>query len=161
VQAGALPAERGEVLADLAAKVELATDIDLPRAERERACARLRSLAAGRVLDYLRPRDHAVYTPAASAIATRLVIGALRAQHRLIAAHAAEVRRVAEPAEFTAAAHTVLAVLTACRETERVVLLPAMASLTELNLPSIAVEFDALLQGEAIACAELPKGAES
>jgi uncharacterized protein (DUF2249 family) len=143
----ALLAERGdELLAALSVKIELATAVTLPRADRQRGRERLVGFCTGRVLAYIRTRDRVIYSLAAEATESRLLVRALRAQQQLVVAHVAELRRAVEPTEVTSAAYAMRAVLTACGEVERTVLWPWLARLPGLNLPGAVAEFDAVLR---------------
>jgi uncharacterized protein (DUF2249 family) len=133
------------LLAELSMEIEAVTSSALRGADRQHAWEQLVSFCIGRVPAYLAARDRVVYARAAAAAGPRLLVGGLRAQQELIIGYVAELRRAGRPTEITAAAHAVLATLTACREAERAVLWPELARLPELNLPGMLADFDAVL----------------
>jgi hypothetical protein len=142
----ALAARNDELLAELSAAIGLATAARLPRTDRQWALDRLAGFCSRRAPAYLAACDRAVYTLAAEAADTRLLVHALRVQRELIAAHVAELGSATEPTKIATAAHTVLAMLAACGEVERAVLWPALARLPGLDLAGAVAEFDALLR---------------
>jgi uncharacterized protein (DUF2249 family) len=146
-RAAELLAERSdELLAEVSAKLRLATASALPRAERQRGRERLVGFCTGRVLAYVTARDRVIYSLVAEMAETRLLVRGLRAQQQLVVTHVTELRRAVDPAEAAAAAHAALAVLSACAAVERTVLWPCLAGLPGLDLPGAVAEFDTLLR---------------
>ena len=75
-----------ELLAELTVKVELASDLQLPLALREEVRDRLIAFCASRLVRHRLATDHVLYSVAAGAAETRLLVRALRVQHDLLAA---------------------------------------------------------------------------
>lgn len=148
VRAQAALAERGdEMLAELSAKVALAVEYDLSPASREELQDRLVAFCGDRVLRYLLAVDRVLYTPAAAATKTRLLVRGLRAQHQAIAGYIEDLDRASSREALTAAAYSVVAALTCCREAERTALLPALATLPGVDLPTLIDRALTLLDG--------------
>lgn len=144
-----------EVLADLAAKVVLATELDLSPAHRETAQYGLVAFCSDRLLGHLAATDRALYAVAAGAAETRLLVRALRAHHRLIADRIAELDHAGCAAEVTAAAHSLAALLGASQLIEREVLVPALAALPGVDLPVLVEDATLLLDGGTLETPEM------
>ena len=133
----ALRRRNAETRSDLAAKVALATELDLSLAHRERAQDTLVEYCSERLLRQVSATDRALYTVAADHAQTRLLVRALRAHHRLIAERVAALDRASSAAEVAEAAHAISALLDACHLIELDVLVPALASLPGADLPEM------------------------
>ncbi len=159
-----LRSRNAEVLADLAAKVVLVTELDLSPAHREAAQDRLLRFSSARLLRHLTATDRTLYGVAAGAAETRLLVRALRAHHRLIADRIADLDHASSAAEITAAAHALGTLLGACQRIERDVLLPALAGLPGVDLPALVEDATILLDGgtletpEVLDVREIPHG---
>ena len=139
-----------ELLAELTAKVELASDLQLPlglAGGGARQAHRFLRLAACPLLPGDRP---VLYSVAAGAAETRLLVRALRAQHDLVAVRIAELNRVDSSAEFAASAHTLVGLLAVCHRLEQEVLVPALAVLPGVDLSVLVEDVDTLLAGDAL-----------
>lgn len=136
-----------ELLCELWSKTGLVTELLLEPIARHAARTSLHSFCANQILPHLAVTDAVLYTPAADVTETRLLVSALRLQHRVIAHHIHELDTAAAPDAVRAAAHSIATVLTGCLEIERTVLFPAMATLPGVDLPSLAVARDAVLRG--------------
>ena len=157
--------DRGdELLAELAAKVVLATDLQLPLARRDEVRDRLIDFCTSRLVRYLLATDQVLYSVAAGAAETRLLVRALRAQHDLVAVRIAEVKRADSSAEFAASARALVASLEVCHHVEQEVLIPALAALPGVDLSVLAGDRDVLLAGrtlnapEVLDVREIPQG---
>ena len=90
-------------------KVELASDLELPLRVAGGSARQAHLLSAPRRLVRHRlATDQVLYSVAAGAAETRLLVRALRAQHDLVAARIAEVKRADSSAEFAASAHALV-----------------------------------------------------
>lgn len=139
-----------ELLADLTAKVTLATDLQLPLARREEVRDRLIDFCTSRLVRHLLATDQVLYSVGAGAAETRLVVRALRALHDLVAARLAELKRADSSAEFAASAHALVGVLEVCHHIEQEVLIPALAALPGVDLSVLVDDVDTLLSGGAL-----------
>ena len=139
-----------ELLAELTAKVELASDLELPLALREEVRDRLIAFCASRLVRYCLATDQVLYSVAAGAAETRLLVRALRAQHDLLAARIAELKRADSSAEFAASAHALVGLLEVCHHVEREVLIPALAVLPGVDLSVLVEDVDTLRAGGAL-----------
>lgn len=146
----ALTGYGNELLVQLSAKVALSTELELSLVAREETQDSLLQFCTDRLLRYLEVVDQALYSVAAGAVETRLVVRGLRAHHQLIAAYVGDLDRASSARELVAAAHGVLSVLGACQAVEVVALLPALATLPGVELPSLVEDVDALLAGGAL-----------
>ncbi len=143
--------ERGdELLAELAAKVALATDLQLGLGDREEARETLTAFCTRQVVRYLLGTDRVLYSVAAGAVETRLLVRALRAQHDLVAARIAALKRADSSAEVAASAHALVGLLEVCRHVERTVLIPALAVLPGVELSALAEDVETFLAGGAL-----------
>ena len=132
--------ERGdELLAELTAKVTLVTDLQLRLGDREAGAGDADRFLHPQVVRHLLATDQVLYSVAAGAAETRLLVRALRAQHDLVAARIAELKRADSSAEFAASAHALVGLLEVCHHVERKVLIPALAVLPGVDL-SVLVE---------------------
>lgn len=153
-----------EVLADLAAKVVLATELDLSPAHRETAQDGLAEFCSDRLLGHLAATDRALYAVAAGDAETRLLVRALRAQHGLIADRIADLDHASSAVEVTAAAHALGTLLGACQLIEQDVLVPALAARPGVDLPALVEDATTLLDGghletpEMLDVREIPHG---
>ena len=157
--------DRGdELLAELMAKVALAVDLQLPLARREEVRDRLIDFCRVQLVRHLLATDQVLYSVAAGAAETRLLVRALRAQHDLVAARIAEVRLADSSAELAASAHALVASLEVCHHVEQEVLIPALAVLPGVDLRVLADDRDTLLAGrtlkapEVLDVREIPQG---
>ena len=117
--------ERGdELLAELTAKVTLVTDLQLGLGDREAARETLTEFCTRQVVRYLLATDRVLYSVAAGAAETRLLVRALRAQHDLVAARIAALKLADSSAEVAASAHALVGLLEVCQHVERKVLIP-------------------------------------
>jgi uncharacterized protein (DUF2249 family) len=139
-----------ELLADLAAKVTLAADLQLPLAQREEVRDRLIDFCVSRLVRHLVATDEVLYSVGAGAAETRLLARALRALHDLVAARIAEMKRADSSAEFAASAHALVGLLEVCHHIEQGLLIPALAVLPGVDLSVLAVDIDTLLAGGAL-----------
>ncbi|WP_445189147.1 DUF2249 domain-containing protein [Pseudonocardia sp. Cha107L01] len=149
--------DRGdELFSELAAKVELATALRLSSFDREAASTRLVTFCTERVLSHLEVTDQVLYAVAAGAAETRLLVRALRIQHRMIASEIESLRRADSGAEvMVAAAHALLTLLEECLQIEKLVLLPAIATLPGVDLTSLMEDAETLLRGGVLARPEV------
>lgn len=153
-----------ELLCDVWSRTAPVTDPLLGPVERHAARTTLLSFCANQILPHLAVTDAVLYRPAAGAPETRLLVSALRLQHRTIARHIHELDRAAAPDAVRAAAHSIATVLTGCLEIERTVLFPAVATLSGVDLPSLAQARDTVLRGgtlhtsEVVDLGEIPRG---
>lgn len=136
-----------DLLCELWSKTGLVTELLLEPPERHATRAGLLSFCANQVLPHLAVTDAVLYTPAEEATETRLLVSALRLQHRTIARHIHELETAAAPDAVRVAARSVAIVLTGCFEIERTVLFPAMATLPGVDLPRLAETRDSVLRG--------------
>lgn len=157
--------DRGdELLADLAAKVALATELQLRPADREDARAALIDFCVRRVVPHLMATDRVLYSVAAGAADTRLLVRALRAQHDLVAGRIYDLKRADSSAEVATSAHALVGVLEVCSHVEQTVLTPALATLPGVDLPALVEDVDVLLAGgtldapEKLDVREIPHG---
>jgi uncharacterized protein (DUF2249 family) len=157
--------DRGDkLLAELAAKVALATELQVALVDRGEARDGLLRLCAQRVVRHLLSTDGVLYSVAAGAVETRLLVRALRAQHDLVAARIAELKRANSSAEVVASAHALVGLLEACHHVEQEVLIPALAVLPGVDLPALVDDTGILLAGgvldtpEVLDVREIPHG---
>ena len=157
--------QRGdELLAELTAKVELASDLQLPLGLREEVRDRLIVFCTSRLVRHRLATDQVLYSVAAGAAETRLLVRALRAQHDLVAARIAELQRADSSAEFAASAHALVGLLEVCHHLEQEVLIPALAVLPGVDLSVLLEDVDTLLSGgvlntpEVVDVREIPHG---
>ncbi|MDN5861235.1 MAG: DUF2249 domain-containing protein, partial [Pseudonocardia sp.] len=136
-----------ELAAELSARVALATELRVPPAEREQARDALLAFCARRMVRHLLATDRVLYSVAAGAVETRLLVRALRAQHDLIAARITDLKRADGSAEVSAAAHALVGLLEVCRHVEQQVLIPALAVLPGVDLPALVDDVETLLAG--------------
>ncbi|ODU04384.1 MAG: hypothetical protein ABS81_10820 [Pseudonocardia sp. SCN 72-86] len=156
VQARAVLQDRDdELLAELAAKTALVVDLHLEPVAREAAQDSLVRFCLQRVLPHLEMVDRAVYAVAAGAAETRLLVRALRALHVLVADAIDGVNRAESSGELAAAAHATAAVLGARNEVDHAVLLPALATMPGVDLPTLAQDIATLRGGGSLAAPDL------
>lgn len=134
-----------EMLADLAAKVELATGFGLSLVRREEAQDSLVEFCSSRLRLHLEATDRVLYAVAAGSDETRLLVRSLRLQQEMIQSRVAGLARANTADEVGEAAHAILTLLRACVETERILLLPALAQLPGVDLPELAEDVFTLL----------------
>ncbi|MGH3435013.1 MAG: DUF2249 domain-containing protein [Sciscionella sp.] len=152
-----------ELLAELSAKVALTTELRLSLAAKDEAQDGLKACCE-RVLHHLVATDRVMYAVAAGAADTRLLVRALRAHHRLIAAHVADLGRSRHPEQLAAAANAIVALFAACHEIERAVLWPALAALPGVDLGCLLDDLTTVLRGgelhrpEVLDVREIPHG---
>jgi uncharacterized protein (DUF2249 family) len=143
--------DRGdELLADLAAKVALATDLQIPLARREEIRDRLVDFCTSRLVRHLLATDQVLYSIGDGAAETRLLTRALRALHDLVAARIRDVQRADSSAEFAASAHALVGVLEVCHRIEQEVLIPALAAVPGVDLSVLVDDVHTLLAGGAL-----------
>lgn len=137
-RAQALLADRdAEMLADLAAKVELATGLDLSLVRREQAQDSLAEFCESRLRQHLTSTDKSLYAVAAGAEETRLLVQALRLQHEMVRSRVAGLARANTADEVSDAAHAVLTLLQACTGIQQLLLTPALAKLPGVELADL------------------------
>ncbi len=134
-----------EMLADLAAKIALVTELDLSLTHRELARDALAEFCAQQLLPHLQTTDRVLYAVAAGAVETRLLVRALRAHHDLIVDRIADLDHADGAAELTDAARALATLLGVCQLVERDVLVPALAVLPGVDLPALAADAATLL----------------
>lgn len=140
--------DRGdELLAELAAKVVLATELQLRLADREDARETLTDFCVQHVVRHLVTTDRVLYSVAAGATETRLLVRALRAQHDLVADRISDLKRADSSAEVAASAHALVGLLEVCIHVEQKVLIPALAALPGVDLPALVEDVSVLLAG--------------
>ena len=143
--------ERGdELLAELTAKVTLVTDLQLGLGDREAARETLTGFCTRQVVRYLLATDRVLCSVAAGAAETRLLVRALRAQHDLVAARIAALKRADSSAEVAASAHALVGLLEVCQHVERKVLIPALAVLPGVDLSALVEDVETFLAGGAL-----------
>ena len=149
--------ERGdELLAELAVKVALVADLHLRLGDREEARETLIAFCTRQLVRHLLATDRVLYSVAAGAAETRLLVRALRAQHDLVAARIAELTRADSSAEVAASAHALVGLLEVCHHVERQVLIPALAVLPGVDLSALADDVETFARRQR---AEHPGGA--
>lgn len=135
--------DRGdELLADLAAKVTLATELTLPAVVREQARDALLDFCTRHVTHHLRVVEHVL--DAAAAVEIRLLARVLRAERAVLTARIADLRRADTSAEVDAAAHALLGALGVWRHVEQEVLLPTLEALPGVDPSALLADLDAL-----------------
>jgi uncharacterized protein (DUF2249 family) len=143
--------ERGdELLAELAAKMALAADPHLRLGDREEARETLIAFCTRQVVRHLLATDRVLYSVAAGAAETRLLVRALRAQHDLVATRIAELTRADSSAEVAASAHALVGLLEVRHHVERQVLIPALAVLPGVDLWALADDVETFVAGSAL-----------
>lgn len=139
-----------ELLAELTAKVTLVTDLQLGLGDREAAWETLTGFCTRQVVRYLLATDRVLYSVAAGAAETRLLVRALRAQHDLVAARIAALKLADSSAEVAASAHALVGLLEVCQHVERKVLIPALAVLPGVDLSALVEDVETFLAGGAL-----------
>jgi len=139
-----------ELLAELTAKVTLVTDLQLGLGDREAARETLTGFCTRQVVRYLLATDRVLYSVAAGAAETRLLVRALRAQHDLVAARIAALKLADSSAEVAASAHALVGLLEVCQHVERKVLIPALAVLPGVDLSALVEDVETFLAGGAL-----------
>ena len=124
-----------ELLVDLAAKVALAADLQLPLVQREEVQDGLIAFCTSGLVRHRLATDQVLYSVAAGSAETRLLVRALRAQHELVAARIGEMKRADSSAELAASAYALVGLLEACHHVEHEVLIPALATLPGVIYP--------------------------
>lgn len=114
--------------------------------DRDVAQDKLVGFCTDRLLCHLVITDRVLYTVAAGAAETRLLVRALRGHHQVLGGHLADLRRAGSAVRLSQAAHALVAVLAMCLEVERHVLLPVLDALPGADLPGL-VEDVAILAG--------------
>lgn len=140
----------GELLAELTAKVALATELQLRPADREDAREALIDFCVRRVVRYLMATDRVLYSVAAGAAETRLLVRALRAQHDLVAARISALKRADSSAEVASSAHALVGLLQICNHVEQTVLIPALVDLPGVDLHALVDDIGILRAGGAL-----------
>jgi uncharacterized protein (DUF2249 family) len=136
-----------ELLAEVRSRTALLPELRLRPADRQAVQADLIAICTEGVLRYLALTDRVLYTPAAGATETRLLVHALRTEHQIISRHIHDLSAANAADRMSEAAHAVATVLAACLEVQRAVLLPALAVLPGVDLASLAQDLDTLLDG--------------
>ena len=140
-QAQRMLEERGdELLAELAVKVAPVADLHLRLGDREEARETLIAFCTRQLVRHLLATDRVLYSVAAGAAETRLLVRALRAQHDLVAARIAELARADSSAEVAASAHALVGLLEVGHHVERQVCTRCCARIcsTEYSVTSAA-----------------------
>lgn len=135
------------VLLAYQAKAALVTELRLNGMLREQARTGLVDFTTGHVRPYLAQTDRVLYATAAGAPGTRLLVRALRELRESLARHIDELVAASGADQAAHAAHAVGAVLAACVDVDRTVLLPALAELPGADLPALATDLRVLLDG--------------
>jgi uncharacterized protein (DUF2249 family) len=117
---------------------------------REEVRDRLVAFCASRLVRHRLATDQVLYSVAAGAAETRLLVRALRAQHDLLPARIAELKRADGSAEFAASAHALVGLLEVCHHVEQEVLIPALTALPGVDLSVLVEDVDTLLSGGAL-----------
>ncbi len=138
------------LLAEARSKAALLTELSLEPADRQTAQATLNAFCTDRVLPHLTATDQALYAPAAGAGPTRLLVTALRIQHRSIAHDVSDLATASTADRSRAAARSLVTMLESCLEIQKSVLLPALAELPGADLPSLAEDMRTLLEGKPL-----------
>ncbi|GEL17577.1 hypothetical protein, partial [Pseudonocardia asaccharolytica] len=150
--------DRGdELLAELAAKVALVTELQLSVTLHEEAHDELARFCRRQVLGLLTATDRVLYAAAAEANDTRLLVRALRTQHDLLAAEIEDLVRANTIGRAALAGHAILALLDGCRRVEQAVLLPAMAAIPGVDLAGLVDDLDAVLRDGLFRDARAPE----
>ncbi|MDX3191665.1 DUF2249 domain-containing protein [Streptomyces sp. MN03-5084-2B] len=136
------------LLAEARSKSALLTELSLEPADRQAAQASLQEFCADRILRHLSAADQALYAPAAGAGPTRLLVTALRIQHRIIAHDISDLGTASTADQARAAARSLVTMLESCLEIHKSVLLPALAELPGADLPSLTQDMGTLLEGK-------------
>ena len=136
------------LLAEARSKSALLTELSLEPADRQAAQASLQEFCADRILRHLSAADQALYAPAAGAGPTRLLVTALRIQHRIIAHDISDLGTASTADQTRAAARSLVTMLESCLEIQKSVLLPALAELPGADLPSLTQDMGTLLEGK-------------
>jgi uncharacterized protein (DUF2249 family) len=136
-----------DLLAELSAKVALATELVLSPVHREEAQAALEEFCTQRLRRHLVATDRVLYAVAAGAAETRLLVRALRTMHGLVAARVVELTEADAAEKLASSAHALGALLRACQHVEQEVLVPALAVLPGVDLPDLVDDADTLLRG--------------
>lgn len=139
-----------ELLAKASAKSALLTELRLEPRDRQAAHVELVAFCTGELLPYLEATDQVLYTPAASAAHTRLLVRALRIQHSIISGHVRALDTAANADNARAAARSVVTVLAACLEIQSSVLVPALADLPGVNLAAIVDDLAIVLSARSL-----------
>jgi uncharacterized protein (DUF2249 family) len=153
-----------DLLADLTAKVALATELVLSPVHREEAQAALNEFCTQRLHSHLVATDRVLYAVGAGAAETRLLVRALRTMYGLIAARVVELNEADAAEELASSAHALGALLRACQHVEQEVLVPALAVLPGVDLPDLVEDAGTLLGGgtldtpEVLDVCEIPHG---
>ncbi len=143
--------ERGdELLAELVAKVALTAELQMPVVERENARHRLVDFCAQRLVRHLAASDRVLYSAAAGAPGTRLLVRALRAQHALVAARIAELRQVGSSTEVAPVAQLLVGALQVGLHLEQEVLVPALGTLPGVDLAALVAEVEVVLASDVL-----------
>jgi uncharacterized protein (DUF2249 family) len=132
------------------AKSALVTDLHLGGSERQAAYTGLMDFCANQLDTHLRATDLVLYAAASGATETRLLVRALRIQHRTITRRVHELATAFNTERVAHAAQALAAVLAACLEIELTVLLPALADLPGADLPALVQDMHTLLDGGAL-----------
>lgn len=138
------------LLADARSKSALLTELSLEPADRQAAQVGLAAFCADRVLRHLAAADQALYAPAAGAGPTRLLVAALRIQHRIIVHDVSDLETASTADRARAAARSLVTMLESCLEIQKSVLLPALAELPGADLPGLARDMGTLLEGKQL-----------
>ncbi|WIV53983.1 DUF2249 domain-containing protein [Amycolatopsis nalaikhensis] len=138
------------LLAEARSKSALLTELNLEPADRQAAQASLNAFCAERVLRHLAATDQALYAPAAGAGPTRLLVTALRIQHRIITDDVSDLETASTADRSRAAARSLVTMLESCLEIQKSVLLPALAELPGADLPSLVHDMGAVLAGKSL-----------
>ena len=141
--------ERGdELLAELAAKVALTAELQMPVVEREKARDG-RSICTWRVVRRLAASPGAVLG-GLWRVRDPVVGARPRAQHALVAARIAELRRIGSSTEVAPVAQLLLGVLQVGLHLEQEVLVPALGTMPGVDLAALVAEVEVLLAGNVL-----------
>jgi uncharacterized protein (DUF2249 family) len=142
-----IEAENDRLLAALRPKTALLTELRLGHDAFDTARAALADFCASDLLRHLRATEEILYSPAAGAAETRLLVRSLRATVAALDDRVDRLAAVDDKDAAAALAHGIEAVLTVHLAVERAVLLPALAGLPGVDLPALAADRTTLLEG--------------
>lgn len=130
-----------QLLSGLRPKVALLTELELSTTARETILATLTDFCAGPVRRHLDATDQALYAPAADFPETRLLIRALRAAATAVGQDIDVLTHADDPHRAKVVAQRIEALLTTHLAVEQAVLLPALASMPDAELATLAADF--------------------
>lgn len=139
----------------LTAKVALVRELELLLHDRDAAQASLVSFCHDQLLRHIGVTDRVLYAAAANATETRLLVRALRTQHRVLGRYVGELERAETPEQTSEAAHAIAVVFAACVELERSVLFPVLLEFPGTDLLELVARIGSLEYGQEIPGSDL------